>query len=149
VKRPTLRVYLVVILMVSVVFAAWSWFRPYAWNVDLAARCKVEGAHVRQDASFYWLDVYLKVPAGQQHDLSKPVRLVTSAGRELEPADTTLGGTPDSGTTEIWFKFWLESGDWHGPLKLRMNDGALVIRSGSGIPRLGSSRAEYFTTSHW
>jgi hypothetical protein len=67
----------------------------------------------------------------------------------LEPADTTLGGEAGGGTTDLWFKFWLEAADLEGPLKLRINDGWLVLRSGSGIPRLGASNREYFTTSRW
>jgi len=149
VKRPTLRVCLVVALLVSAAFAGWTWLRPYAWQVDPAARCKVVGVQVRKDMSFFWLDARLKVTPGQDHDLMKPVRLVTSAGRELEPADTTLGGKTGEGTTDLWFKFWLEQADLNGPLKLRINDGSLVIRTGSGVPRLGSSNSEYFTTSRW
>lgn len=149
VKRSTLRVFLVAALLVSTAFAAWSWLRPYAWGVDPTARCKVAGVQVRKDASFYWLDVRLKVTPGQAHDLMKPVRLITAAGRELEPADTTLGGKAGGETTDLWFKFWLESADLDGPLSLRINDGSLVIRSGSRIPRLGNSNLEYFTTSRW
>lgn len=149
VKRSTLRVFLIAALAVATVFAAWTWLRPYAWKVDPAARCTVVGAQVRKDASFFWLDIHLKVTPGQQHDLTKPVRLITAAGRELEPADTTLGGKTGEGTTDLWFKFWLEKVDLAGPLKLRINDGTLVIRSGSGVPRLGRSAAEHFTTSRW
>jgi hypothetical protein len=149
VKRPVLRVLLLAALLVSAGFAAWSWLRPYAWSVDPAARCKVVGCQVKQDGSYFWLDAHLKVTPGQAHDLMKPVRLITAAGRELEPADTTLGGETGGGTTDLWFKFWLESADLDGPLKLRINDGSLVLRSGSGIPRLGTSHLEYFTTSRW
>lgn len=149
VKRPALRVILVAALLGSTAFAMWSWLRPYAWSVDPAARCKVIGSQVRKDGSFFWLDAHLKVTPGQTHDLSKPVRLITAAGRELEPADTTLGGETGSGTTDLWFKFWLEAADLDGPLKLHINEGSLVIRSGPGIPRLGASNAEYFTTSRW
>lgn len=149
VKRPSMRVFLMVALLVSAGFAAWSWLRPYAWSVDPAARCKVVGSQVKRDTSFFWLDAHLKVMLGQTHDLSKPVRLITAAGRELEPADTTLGGDAAGGTTDLWFKFWLEPADLDGPLKLRINDGSLVIRSGSGIPSLGASNFEYFTSSRW
>ena len=129
-------------------FAAWSWLRPYAWNVDSAARCKVVGTQVKQDASYFWVDVHLKLNAGATHDLMKPVRLVTAKG-ELEPADTTLGGQKGVGTTDLWFKFWLDETQIDGPLTLRINDGSLVIRKGQGMPALGSSKVEYFTSSRW
>ena len=138
-----------VLLGITTAFAAWTWLRPYAWQADPAARCKVVAAQVKKDQSFFWLDVHLKMLPGESHDLMKPVRLVTSQGRELEPADTTLAGADGKGTTELWFKFWLESADLEGPLKLRINDGSLVIKSSSGMPGLGSSGSEFFATHRW
>ena len=149
VKRSTLRVFLVAALLVSAGFAAWAWFRPYSWSSDPKARCRMVVAQVKQDREFFWLDLHLKMDAGQTHDLEKPVRLVTASSREIEPADTTLGGNAGEKTTDLWFKFWLERGDFDGPLKLRINDGTLNIRDRSGVPRLGSSGAEIFPTSRW
>ncbi len=149
VKRRTLRGFLIAALVLSAGFAAWGWFRPYAWNPDASARCKVVGCQVRRDLDYFWLDARLKVIPGQTHDLMKPVRLITSGGREIEPADTTLGSTDGQSTSEIWFKFWLEPGEIEGPLTLRINDGSLVIRANSGLPSLGSSNLKYFTTNHW
>ena len=149
VTRKILRGFLVVALLVSAAFAAWSWLRPYAWTVDPAARCKVVGSQVKPDRSNYWLDVHLKVTPGKTHDLSKPVRLCTATDRELEPADTTLAGDQGGGTTDLWLKFWLESSDIQGPLTLRINDGALVIKANSGMPALDRPRPCYFVTQHW
>lgn len=104
---------------------------------------------MRKDRSNFWVDAHLKVAPGQTHDLMKPVRLLTSKGGELEPADTTLGGTEDGGTTDLWFKFWLETPDMEGPLTLRINDGTLSIKGNSGLPALGASDLEYFVTNHW
>jgi hypothetical protein len=149
VKHRTLRLLLLVALLISSAFAAWGWLRPYSRSVDPAAYCKVVGTQVKKDGSFFWLETRLKVTPGKVHDLMKPVRLITAAGRELEPADTTLGGDAGGGTTDIWFKFWLESADMNGPLKLRINDGSLVIRSGSGSPDLDRNNIYHFTTSRW
>lgn len=136
-------------LVVAALFAAWSWFRPYDWNVDPGARCSVVGTQVKQDGKFHWVHIHLKVKDGETHDLMKPVRLETVAARLLEPADTTLGGGKERGTTDLWFKFWLEAEDLEGPLTLKINDGSLVIRTKSGAPRLGSSGFEYFVTNRW
>lgn len=149
VKRTTLRAILVLALLASSAFAAWSWLRPYAWNPDPAARCKIEGAQVRKDQSYHWVDLHLKINPGQTHDLAKPVRLLTHAGRELEPADTTLGGDQGGGTTDLWFKFWLEPGDIEGPLTLLINDGKLLVKSESGVPDLGETNVKYYVTQHW
>ncbi|HSP41429.1 MAG TPA: hypothetical protein VLO11_01035 [Luteolibacter sp.] len=148
-SRAKFRLILLVVLCLLSGFASWVWLRPYAWNPDPGARCKVVAAQVRQDRSFYWLDLHLKPLDGDSHDLMKPVRLVTSSGREIEPADTTLGGKPGRETTDLWFKFWLEPQDFEGPLHLRINEGKLKIRGGSGVPRLGRSGMETFPTSNW
>ena len=149
VTRKILRYSLMTCLLVSSAFAAWSWMRPYSWRADPAARCTVTETLVTRDHSFFWVDVHLKVNPDMTHDLRKPVRLESAAGKKFEPADTTLVGTPGQGTTEIWFKFWLESADLQGPLTLHLNDGKLMVKSRDGVPDLGSSTYRNFTTNHW
>jgi hypothetical protein len=149
VTRRIIRKILIVALFASSMFAAWSWFRPYAWAVDPAARCKVVGCQVRKDHAYFWVDVHLKVIDGQTHDLKKPVCLRTGAGREIQPADTTMAGNKDIGTTDLWYKFWLETDDIREPLTLRINDGSLVIKADPGIPRMSPSNSGYFPTQHW
>lgn len=80
----------------------------------------------------------------------KPVALLLGeSGKELEPADTTLAGTVDTGTSEIWLKFWLDADDLDEPLRLRVNDGFLTVKSNAGVPQLGPSKSEFFPTEHW
>lgn len=126
-------------------FATWSWLRPYAWNEDPAARCKVAGVQVTPDQSYFWVHVHLKMNPGAEHDLRKPVILATGTGVELEPADTTFGGTEGEGTTDLWLKFWLEPAQISNTLDLRINDGNLSIKAGGEIP----SKAAYHTSNHW
>lgn len=138
-----------VLLGITASFAAWTTLRPYEWSADPAARSRMDWADVKKDNSFYWVNLHLTMLADQKHDLMKPVRLVTSSGREIEPADTTLSGLAARGTTELGFKFWLESADLEGKLDLKINDGMLIIRSGSGAPPLGNSDMKSFTTHRW
>lgn len=102
-----------------------------------------------RDQSFYWLNLHLKVNPGMNQDLKKPVRLEVSPGVYLEPADTTLVGEDGQAIREIWFKFWLESGQLQNPLTLHLNDGKLSIKSSSGTPDLGSSGYRNFVTNQW
>ncbi len=136
-------------MVACVGFAAWAWLRPYDAGVDPGARCRVLGVRLERDMSFYWLDVGLEVTAEGGHRLGSPVRLVTAAGRELEPAGTRFERQAGGEVTGLGFKFWLETADLDGPLKLRIHDGMLVIRSGSGVPRLGASGVGSFSTSRW
>jgi hypothetical protein len=138
-----------IMLAVSAVFAAWSWFRPYEWQADPGAGGRVVAAEVTRDHSFFWVHVHVRVLPGTEHDLRTPVRLHTAGGRELEPAETTLGGSAGQPISELWLKFWLEEQDWTGPLELQMNEGKLRVRSGSGVPPLGSSGRKNFTTNRW
>ncbi|MEX1113884.1 MAG: hypothetical protein WEB53_01450 [Akkermansiaceae bacterium] len=132
-------------LLLCSAFAMWSWFRPYAWKVDPAARCKIVGVEVKPDQAYFWVTAHLKVTSGEVHDLRKPVLLVTASGIELEPADTTFGGTEKDGTTDIWLKFWLESRQIADALTLRINDGELSVKFNQGVP----TGPAYFVTHRW
>ncbi len=147
--RGKLRIILLAIFLLAAAFASWSWLRPYAWDADPKARCKVVGVLVKRDHSNFWLDAHLKILPDQTHDLLQPVRLKTASGREIEPADTTLAGDKNRPTTDLWFKFWLERSDLEGPLTLQINQGTLLIKADSEIPNLGSAESKYFTTQHW
>jgi hypothetical protein len=116
---------------------------------DPAARCEILETLVTRDESFYWLNLHLNVNSGASHDLQKRVSLETSQGARLDPADTTLMNKDGAEVTEIWFKFWLDQTQLKGPLTLHLNDAALVVRSGHGIPNLGSAGVRNFTTDSW
>ncbi len=147
--RRTLRISLTICLLASAAFAAWSWFRPYAWNPDPAARCKIEETLVTRDQEYFWVNVHLKLNPGMSHDLQKPVYLENPAGKKFEPADSTFASINGQPPTEIWFKFWLEASDLTGPLELQLNDGKLRVKSGKEAPRLEKSAHRNFTTTRW
>jgi hypothetical protein len=132
-------------LVLCSLFALWSWFRPYEWNADPAAGCRVVGVQITRDQSYFWLEAHLEVLPENHHDLTKPVSLTTASGSRLEPADTTFGSENGEGTTDIWLKFWLEPKDLAGPVTLHLNDGSLSIKKGNRVP--GKSR--YFVSNHW
>lgn len=135
-------------LLISAAFAAWSWLRPYAWQPDPAARCKVLETLVTRDQSFYWINVHLRMSSGMTHDLQIPVTLETATGVK-QPADTTFAGTDPQNPEEIWFRFWLESADLAGPLTLKLNGGKLLVKTLPSQPDLGSSTFRNFTTNQW
>lgn len=147
--RTNLTKWLLVMLLTAVVFAIWTWWRPYEWNPDAKARFEIVGAEVTRDHEYHWLNVHLKRAGTAEHDLLKPVRLLTGDGGELEPADTRLKGGPEHGITDLWFKFWLEPGKLDGTLRLRINDGVLVVKANPDQPALGLSGQKYFNSNHW
>ena len=149
VSRKSFRWILVGLLVISGGFAAWSRMRPYEWWADAKAACVISGCQVKQDHSNYWVHLKLKVNGNMEHDLEIPVRLMTAAGREISPADTTLEGDKAMSIRSIWLKFWLENDDLDGPLKLSINEGVLIVRSGTGIPMLRSDGSRYYVTHKW
>ncbi len=148
-QRKTVRLVLGILLVIAAALASWSWLRPYQWQPDPGARSRVVGVQVTRDHSNYWLVVHLRIKSDERHDLEKPVRLVTSAGRRLEPADTTFS-PPDPPISDLWLRFWLEQADLAGDLDLSLNDGTLKIRDAGGRAlRIQDSEPKYFTTSRW
>lgn len=141
--------WLAVMLVVAIGYAGWSWWRPYDWQPDPAARYRITGTGVTHDHGYHWVEIHLRKAGAENHDLSQPVRLVLADGRELEPADTRLGGDPAQGVAELTFKFWLEPGSLGGPLALKLNGGQLRVRNGAGVPALGSSGYRFFNSTRW
>lgn len=144
-KFSALRLCLWVVLILSATFALWAWLRPYEWSPDPAALCEIQAVNVTVDHSFFWVEPYLKVNSGASHDLSKPVFLMTSQGRKLEPADSTFASLDGKTTREIWFKFWLDSNDIVGPLVLHLNGGKLQLKTKSSIP----GKSKYYSSNRW
>lgn len=148
-KQSWFRKFLFVLLGLSAVIAAVTWFLPYDWAPDPGARFKIAATQVKRDRSFYWITVHLKKAGEASHDLMKPVRLVTATSHEIEPAYIDFAGAENTGTDEIWFRFWVEDTQAAGPLHLKMNDGTLTVKSSSDMPPIGDAMMRTFTTHRW
>ena len=75
-KQSWFRKFLFVLLGLSAVFAAVSWFLPYEWAPDAGARFRIAATQVKRDRSYYWINVHLRKSGQARHDLVKPVRLL-------------------------------------------------------------------------
>ncbi len=148
-KRQALRFLMAVCLVGSTILLGLLWVKKYDSSPDPAARFEVQSVRLKQDKGYVWLEAHLKKSGEKEHDLKKPVRLVMADGSEHEPADTTFAGTPQTGFTEIWFKFWMEKEALKGQLDLKMNGGKLKIKSSDSVPVVGSARETVFKSSDW
>ncbi len=146
-----IRIFLAVVLVALTAIAAKLWAADYSREPDPAARMEIEGAMITKDKvkAYYWVDVHLKKSGGEEHDLRKPVRLVTGDGVEHVPADTTFAGSPENGFTDLWFKFWLEEADLHGTMVLKINDGTLAVKTNSGMPETDDKGTAVFRSDNW
>ena len=154
-------------LGVSVLFALWQWFRPYAWGPDSAARFTVNQCLLERDHSNLWLKVFLKPRQGQVMDLTLPVRLVTAGGKQHEMAEMVQVGANESGPAaqgsekapmpgelpdkveQVVFSFWLSEADFAGPMKLELNGASLEIRDGDTLPKVAEGGFRVFNSSGW
>lgn len=148
-KSSWFRKFLFVLLGLSVVFAVAGWLLPYEWRPDPGARFKVAATQVKKDRSYYWITVHLRKGGELEHDLMKPVRLVTGVSGELEPADMTFHGGPETGTNEMWYRFWVPESETSGPISLRLNDGTLKVKSSEGMPVIADGMMKTFTNPRW
>jgi hypothetical protein len=148
---------LLLALGVSVVFAAWQWFRPYEWSPDPAARYEVSKCMVERDHANLWLRVFLSPQEGQTMDYLKPIRLTTAAAKQHEPAQMDqmgrVGNNFDPDGTgqaeEVVLSFWLEPTDFNGPLKLELNGGSLLIRSSDTLPKVADGGFRVYNSTRW
>lgn len=148
-KRQAMRFLMAVCLVGSTVFLGMLWAKKYESSPDPKARFEVQAVRLKQDKGYVWLEAHLKKSGDQEHDLKQPVRLVTADGKQHEPADTTFAGTPKTGFTEIWYKFWLDKRSLKGEMALKMNGGTLKIKSSQPAPVVGSDRETVFKSSDW
>ena len=136
-------------LVFSAAFAAWTWLRPYEWGPDPKAKAEIVGVELRRDHSYYWLTVHVRAKGDEPLDLSVPTRLVVRKEGDVQPADTRVGGAPESGFREAWFQFWLESGQVSGPLTLGLQGGSLSVKSSGEMPKLANGTSRHYTTHRW
>ncbi|WP_411826439.1 hypothetical protein [Luteolibacter sp. AS25] len=148
-RRQMVRLILAMVLVAVTLGAAMVLSADYSRSPDPKTGFKIVSAKVRQDESFFWVELYTEKVGELEHDLRKPVRLVTADGKEHRAADTTFAGTPADGFTEIWYKFWLEKEDLEQALSLKINDGVLVVKAGSGLPDLDKHGEAVFKSENW
>jgi hypothetical protein len=148
-KRPLLRL-LIAALLVAVTFLAVKlWTGKYDSDPDPRARYRIKAARLERDRSYIWLEIHLRKNGGKDHDLRKPVRLVTADGTKHEPADFRFAGSQEKGFTDIWFKFWLEEAAVEGKIDLRMNGGELRVKTNEGTPTTDKEGKAVMRSADW
>jgi len=148
-KRQMIRLSLAVLVVATTALAAKVWSAKYDSDPDPKARFFIEGARLERDRSFDWREIHLQKGGGRDHDMRQPVRLVTADGILHEPADTRFAGSPETGFTDIWFKFWLEEKDLEGKINLRLNGGELRVKTNQGLPATDKEGETVLKSADW
>ncbi len=148
-KHSRFRIFLFVLLGLSVLFAAAAFILPYEWGPDPKARFKIAAVQAKRDRSYYWITVHLKKSGPENHDLMKPVRLQIGGKNALEPADVTFQGNAETGFTEVWYKFWVSESEVADPFRLKINDGVLAVKNSEGMPPIADGMMRTFSNPRW
>ena len=148
-KRPLLRLLIAALLVALTFLAVNLWTGKYDGDPDPRAGFRIEASSLKRDGTYAWLEIHLRKSGEEEHDMLKPVFLVTADGTEHEPADTTFAGAPGKGFTDIWFKFWLESDDLDGEIDLRMNGGTLRVKTNEGAPATDKDGNAVMRSADW
>ncbi len=148
-KRQMLRLSLALLVVITTALGAWVWSAGYDKNPDPKARFEIEGVQVTRDHSNAWLEIHLKKADGGDHDFREMVRLVTGNGVSHKAADFRFSGSPETGFTDLWFKFWLEKADLEGTMELLINGGKLRVKTNEDSPKLDSKGTAVFKSSDW
>lgn len=148
-KRQMIRLILALLVVLTSLTAAWMWSAKYEKDSDPQALFRIEGAQVKRDRGYRWLDVHLKRVSEKPLDFSTPILLVSGAATEHKPDDITFAGSPEAGFTDIWLKFWLEDSDLEGTLQIHINEGVLNVKTTQGGPELEDGAEQTFKSSNW
>lgn len=148
-KRPLLRLLIAALLVAVTILAVKLWTGKYDGDPDPRARYEIEAARLERDRSYMWLEIHLRKNGDKDHDMLKPVRLITADGTEHEPADTTFAGAPGKGFTDIWFKFWLEEAELKGKIDLRINGGTLRVKTNEEAPAMDEDGKAVMGSADW
>lgn len=124
-------------------------FSEFDANPDPKARYVIQAVQLKKDLDHFWLDLHLRRVGKENHDLRRPVRLLTADGKKHEAADTKFAGSPEEGFTDIWFKFWLDPSDLESSIKLEINEGRLLVKSSEGFPNLKNQDNIVIQSSNW
>ena len=148
-KRPLLRLLIAALLVGLMFLAVKLWTGKYDGDPDPRALFRIEASSLKRDGTYAWLEIHLRKSGIQEHDMLKPVFLVTPDGREHEPADTSFAGAPGKGLTDIWFKFWLEDAALEGKIDLCMNGGTLRVKTNEGAPAMDKNGKAVMKSADW
>ncbi len=159
---PRRRKILLALLIPTLLVAAWQWLAPtspYEKNPDPMAGATIRYVRLKPDHSFHWMHVRLDVAQEDTSSLLLGLALELADGRKLRPAGLELEGQGKGSATEngphlenlqgLTVQFWLEPKDFEGPMKLRIGDGTLTVRTGSGSTGIPPGDEKIYKHCDW
>ncbi len=123
--------------------------KNYSKDHDPNALFEIAASRLERDQAFYWLEIHLQKTAETPHNFRQKIILLGPQERTYQAADTKLAGTPETGVTDIWVKFWIEAAALDGYLNLELNNATLAVKEPSSFPELSDKSEAVFHSSNW
>lgn len=133
---------LILLLLVSGLWTAWQWIRPY----ELGSRCpwQVEQVTVRRDHNYAWVEIELTLRSNKPIPVPPLSRLKDALGVSKEPADAKLSS--DAKSCQV--RYWLEWSELESSWSLQMHNDTLRIKEAGAIS-LEHGHSRSFRQPNW
>ena len=133
---------LLLLLVLSGLWTAWQWFRPY--ELGNASLWKVQQVTVKRDHEYAWVEIELRHRTLETIPSPPLSRLVDSQQSKKEPADTRISA--DGKSCQI--RYWLAWSELESAWNLQLLVDTLRIKETGAIP-LESGQSRTFRQPHW
>jgi hypothetical protein len=133
---------LLLLLLLSGIWSAWQWLRPY--ETGNASNWKVRQVTVKRDHGHAWVDIELSNPSRKTISCPPLSRLVDARQTKKEPADTRISA--DGQTCQI--RYWLEWQELESAWSLQLEDHTLRIKEACAIP-LANGQGRSYRQPRW
>ena len=118
---------LITLLLISGLWTAWQWFRPY--EPGNQSPWQVQQVTVRRDHDYAWVEIELTLRSNKAIPLPPLSRLKDALGTGKEPADAKLSYDGKS----CLVRYWLEWPELESTWSLQILNHALRIKEASAI----------------
>lgn len=140
--RRRLTYFLLLVLLLSSLWTAWQWLRPYDLKNTLAL--EVDTVSVRRDHNYAWVDIVVNPRSNKKITVPPLTRLKNFNGAEKIPAEVWLS----SDGSRCEFRYWLEWSELENAWQLQIEDGILRIKE-KGAIQLKSGQHRIYHQPNW
>ena len=133
---------LLLLLLISGLWTAWQWFRPYELGKD--AEWEVQQVTLRRDHDYAWMEIELTLRSNQKIPTTPLSRIIDPSHTKKEPADTRISN--DGQSCQI--RYWLEWREVESAWSLQMQNDTLRVKEAGPIT-LENGQTRTFRQPNW
>ena len=133
---------LLIVLLLSSLWTAWQWFRPY--DPTNETPWQIKEVTVRRDHDYAWMEIELSLRSNEKISSTPLSRIIDPSHAKKEPADVRISS--DGQSCQI--RYWLEWAELESAWSLQMHDDTLRIKKAGAIT-LENGQTRTFRQPNW